>query len=516
MRELNALKKLSTLVFHRTTLVVLLLIVQVTVLAVMMVRFSSYFIYFYWFCILLSILSVLWILSNRSDPGYKIAWLIPILLLPVFGGLVYLLFGGNRLSARIRRKMQGMDRRMRNTLAPDFKAELLESVGADAVNQSRYLEWYAHCPLYKNTLTEYFPLGDADSPRMLEELRRAENYLFLEYFIITPGEMWGAILEILEEKVRAGVDVRVLYDDVGSLYTLPTNYDKVLEAKGIRCSVFNRFIPALSFRLNNRDHRKFCIVDGKAAFTGGINLADEYINRVEKYGHWKDSVIFLRGEAVWSMVVMFLTVWDYVRGGEEDLNAFRPVSLPEEVYDAQGWVQPYADSPLDGEPVAGTVFLNLITKAQRYVYLTTPYLIISDTVNTALCNAAKSGVDVRIITPHVPDKRIIFEVTRAHYAPLLEAGVRIFEYTPGFMHAKNFAVDDLYGTVGSVNLDYRSMFLHFEAGVWLCGQGTVLDVRDDFLHTQEESVEVTLEQSRKHKLPRLLLRSILRVFAPLM
>lgn len=513
---MHTVKTLISLLFHRTALVALLLVAQVAVLAVMTVQFSSYFLYFYWFFIVLSVVAVLWIVSNRSDPGYKIAWIIPILVFPVFGGLVYLLLGGNRLSPRAQGKMRGMSRQMWSTLVSDFKAVTLDSMGADAVNQAQYLERYAHCPLYQNTLTEYFPLGDDAFPRMLEELKKAERYIFLEYFIITPGVMWDAILEILAEKAKAGLDVRVIYDDVGCLYTLPVNYDKELESKGIRCCVFNRFVPVLSIHLNNRDHRKFCIIDGKAAFTGGINLADEYINRAERYGHWKDSVILVRGEAAWSMVVMFLTMWDYVRGEEENLHAFRPLALPAEVYDARGWVQPYADSPLDGEPVGSTVYLNLIAKARRYIYLTTPYLIISDTMNTALCNASKSGVDVCIITPHIPDKRLIFELTRAHYEPLLEAGVRIFEYTPGFMHAKNFVVDDVYATVGTVNMDYRSMFLHFENGVWLCGQDSVIDVHNDFLLTRERSMEVSLEDCRRQPLLRRLFRSVLRVFAPMM
>ncbi len=513
---MNTIKKLASLLFHRTALVALLLIMQVGVLAVMTMEFSSYFLYFYWFFIFLSLVAVLWIVSNRSDPGYKIAWIIPILIFPVFGGLVYLLVGGNRLSQRTQRKMRIMTRQMWGTLSPDFKAHALDPMGDDAVNQACYLERYAHCPLYQNTVTEYFPLGDDAFPRMLEELRKAEQYIFLEYFIIDSGVVWGSILKILEQKAKAGLDVRVLYDDVGCLYTLPTNYDKELERLGIRCCVFNRFVPVLSTHLNNRDHRKFCIIDGKAAFTGGINLADEYINRAERYGHWKDSVILVKGEAVWSMVVMFLTMWDYVRGEEESFQDFRPSALPEQVYAARGWVQPYADSPLDGEAVGSTVYLNLISKARRYIYLTTPYLIISDTMNTALCNAAKSGVEVCIITPHIPDKRLILEVTRAHYEPLLEAGVRIYEYTPGFMHAKNCAVDDIYATVGTVNMDYRSMFLHFENGVWLCGQDSVIDVRNDFLLTRERSMEITLEDCRALPIHRRLFRSVLRLFAPMM
>ena len=402
-------------------------------------------------------------------------------------------------------------------LEGDFKAETLAGCGRDAVTQAAYLERFAHCPVYQNTAAEYFGLGDDLFPRMLEELRRAERYIFLEYFIIEEGVFWDAILAVLEEKAAAGVDVRVIYDDVGCLFKLPMHYNRTLEAKGIRCCVFNRFIPVLSIRLNNRDHRKLCIIDGHTGFTGGVNLADEYINVKSRFGHWKDSAILLQGDAVWSMTVMFLTLWEYIRGADEDYEQYRPAVRP------GGWgqgagscVQPYTDNPLDNEPVGETVYLNLISKAERYVYLTTPYLIVSDSVNTALCNAAKSGVDVRILTPHIPDKKLVFEITRSHYAALLEAGVRIFEYTPGFLHAKNVAVDDRYGMVGSVNLDYRSMFLHFEDGVWLCRDPAVLDIKRDFLATQAKSMEITLKQCQDQPWPRRLLRAVLRVFAPLL
>ena len=511
------IKKLTSLIFNRTVLIAALIVFQAALLLVSMVFFSAFFVYFYWNCVILSILAVLIIVSRQTDPGYKIAWIIPILIFPVFGWLVYLLCGGNRLSARMRRKMQGMDRKMIEVLEQDCKAESLSGFGMDAVIQSRYLERYAHCPAYTNTDTRYFPLGDDAFPVMLEELRHAKRYIFLEYFIIAPGIFWDSVLEILKEKHAAGVDVRIIYDDVGCLPTLPMRYDRKLEAEtGIPCCSFNRFKPVLSIRMNNRDHRKFCIIDGHTAFTGGINLADEYINAKPRYGHWKDSAIQVKGAAAWSMTVMFLTMWEYIREVEEDYDRFRAPAPPAGAEPGGNhFVQPYTDNPLDNEAVGETVYLNLINKAQNYVYIMTPYLIVSDSVNTALCNAAKAGVDVRIITPHVPDKRLVFELTRAHYQPLLEAGVQIFEYTPGFVHAKNFAVDDRYGTVGSINLDYRSMFLHFEDGVWLCNDPTVLEIKSDFLATQARSQAVTLEQCRGHSWPRKFLRSILRVVAPL-
>ena len=511
------MKKIASILFHRTVTVAFLLLLQIGLLLWTVLRFSDYFIYVYIACVAISVAEVLYIVNKGDDPGFKIAWIIPILLMPLFGGIFYLLMGGNGLTKQMRTKLEKMERQMRQVLEPDRKAEVLAGFGLDAVNQSRYLEEQANCPLYTNTYTRYFPLGDDAFQPMLEELRKAEKYIFLEYFIIQEGKFWNSILEILEEKAKAGVDVRVIYDDVGNLYTLPNHYDKVLEAKGIQCRIFNRFVPVLSLRLNNRDHRKLCIVDGHTAFTGGINLADEYINNIVRFGHWKDSSILLKGEGAWSMTVMFLTMWEYVSGKSVDYDSFRPALLPPEAQLGAGyWVQPYTDCPLDGEPVGETVYLNLISKAKRYVYIMTPYLIVSDSMNTALRTAAKGGVDVRIMVPHVPDKKTVFELTRAHYLPLLEAGVKIYEYTPGFLHAKSFAVDDVYGTVGTVNMDYRSLFLHFENGVWLCGDPTVLEVKRDFLETQKECQEITLAEARDHNFFRLLFRAVLRVFAPLM
>ena len=510
------MKKLVSLLFHRAVVMGIFLLIQIAVLVVMLLRFNEFFLPFYGVCVALSVVAVFWIVNRSSEPAYKIAWIVPILTFPIFGGLFYLLFGGNKLSKRTRRKMEGMDRKMVEVLGPDFKAESLIHFGEDAVHQARYLEHMAHCPVYGGTQTEYFPLGEDCFARMVEELKKAERYIFLEYFIIEDGVMWDTILDILTEKVREGVDVRLMYDDIGCMFTLPREYAAELEKRtGIQCCVFNPFVPILSLRLNNRDHRKILVVDGKTAFTGGINLADEYINQKVRFGHWKDSAILVRGEAAWSMTVMFLTLWDYARDTDSgDYNAFRPVW--ETPVQGEGYVQPYTDSPLDGEAVGQSVYLNLINRARRYVYLTTPYLIVDDSMNTALCIAAKSGVDVRILTPHIPDKKIVFEVTRAHYDALLEAGVKIYEYTPGFVHAKNFAVDDKFGTVGTVNMDYRSLFLHFENGVWLCGDPTVRDIKADFLATLEQCQPVTLEQSRALPWWRKAYRAVLRVFAPLM
>ena len=508
------MKKVLYILFHRSVLVALALLAQMATLVAMVAIFSEYIEHFYWCCILLSVLAALAIVGSRMEPAYKIAWLLVILPFPVFGGIFYLLVGGGTIPKKIRRQMQSILDKTALALREDFKADDLLPLGGDAAGQAHYLEQYAACPAYTNTETEYFSLGDLAFPRMLEELEKAEHYIFLEYFIIQPGVFWDSVLAILERKAVQGVEVRLIYDDMGCMFTLPRDYDQQMQAKGIQCRVFNRFVPVVSLRLNNRDHRKLMIIDGKVGFTGGINLADEYINEKERFGHWKDSAILLEGDAVWSMTIMFLSMWDNCCGVDEDFEGFRPPAAP--VRPWTGYVQPYTDTPLDHEAVGQAVYLNMIAKAKNYIYITTPYLIIDVATNTALCNAAKSGVDVRIITPHIPDKRYVFEVTRAHYPPLLDAGVQIFEYTPGFIHAKNFVVDDRFATVGTVNLDYRSLFLHFEDGVWLCEAPCIQDIRRDFEQTLTVCEPISPRRFKHLNILLQLYRSILRIFAPLM
>ena len=507
------MKKLLYILLHRSVFVALALLVQIATLAVMVLSFSATEV-FYWCCIALSVAAAIAIVGSRMEPGYKIAWLLLVLPFPIFGGVFYLMVGGGYVPERTRKRMKGMLEKSFFTLKEDFKADDLLPLGGDAAGQASYLESRAACPAYTNTETEYFPLGDEAFPRMLEELEKAKKYIFLEYFIIQPGVFWDSILAILERKAAQGVEVRVLYDDFGCMFTLPRDYNEVLTRKGIQCRVFNRLMPVMSLRLNNRDHRKLLMIDGKIGFTGGINLADEYINVRARFGHWKDSAILLEGDAVWSMTVMFLTMWDYIANWNEDFEQFRPPAAP--VRPWTGYVQPYTDTPLDREAVGQAVYLNMIAQAKNYIYITTPYLIIDVATNTALCNAAKSGVDVHIITPHIPDKKSVFELTRSHYEGLLEAGVKVFEYEPGFIHSKNFVVDGRFATVGTVNLDYRSMFLHFENGVLLHDTPSVAHIQADFLDTQSKSLPITLKDCRSISLPHRLLRDLLQLFAPLL
>lgn len=502
---------------HRAVIIGIGILLQLLLLITVIHKLNEFFAFFYAGSIIISIAVVFWIINSNSNPAYKIAWIIPILIFPIFGGLFYIFFGGNRLSKRLRKRMKYIEDKTTEALSP--QPLVLEEMGIyneDALNQSRYIQNYAYYPPYTNTYTEYLPIGEIKFERLKEELKKAEHFIFLEYFIIEKGVMWDSILEILVEKAKAGVDVRVIYDDVGCLLKLPYRYDKKLEKMGIKCCVFNPLIPLLYPRLNNRDHRKIAVIDGHTGFTGGINLADEYINEIQRFGHWKDTAIMIKGEAVWNLTVMFLSIWDYLRGIDEDFNKFRPQISSEDMPIGDGYVQPFADSPLDDEPVGEIVYLNLINKAKRYVYITTPYLIIGNEMITALSSAAKAGVDVRIITPHIGDRWFVHEVTKSYYKNLVENGVRIYEYTPGFMHSKTFVVDDEYGIIGTINMDYRSLYLHFECGIWMYNNSSIFDLKEDFLTTLEVCHEITIKDFEKVKWYNKLLSLLLRVFAPLM
>ena len=510
------MKKIGKVLFHRVVLVSLFILLQ---LVVMLATVSWLSEYRQWVHVLLTVLSVvviIYLMYDRTNPSYKIAWIFLILAFPVAGICIYLTFGGRRLSRPVRQRMQLADDIIRENLWQEkITMESLRSISDPAAVQASFLYNVTGFPVYDNTETEYFSLGDLVYPRMLEELRKAEQYIFLEYFIIGEGVMWDGILEILRQKAAEGVDVRVMYDDFGCITTLPNYYERQLERWGIRAKVFNPFVPVLSGRLNNRNHRKLMIIDGKVGFTGGVNLADEYINRRERFGHWKDSAVCLRGEGVWAMTVMFLAMWDAQTGEQEDACAFRP-EYPYRLAGGEGFVQPFCDTPLDQEDVAETVLLGMFQRAVRSIYIMTPYLILDDKITSTLITAAKSGVDVRIITPHVPDKWYVHAVSRAHYEVLTEAGVRIYEYTPGFIHSKVYLVDDRYAVAGTVNLDFRSLYLHFENAVYLFEATCTAAIAEDFQDTFPLCEEITWRKCRNTKLWQRLLQAALRLFSPLM
>ncbi|WP_232698225.1 cardiolipin synthase [Brevibacillus daliensis] len=511
------MKKGLEFIFSRMVLVGLLVLIQAIILMGAIWKLSEYFVYFYGLFAVISLLVVLYIVNKRDNPSYKLAWTIPILLFPVFGGLLYLLFGLQTTTKRFKKMLSDIFTKTQPLLKQDDAIiDELQRLNKDAANQSNYLINNAGYPVYKNTTVEYLTPGEMKFERLKEELQKAERYIFLEYFIIQEGIMWDSILEILVEKAEQGVDVRLLYDDMGCLNTLPYQYDKKLRKLGIQCKVFNPFVPALLKMHNNRDHRKIVVIDGHTAFTGGINLADEYINAINRFGHWKDASIMLKGEAVWSFTIMFLQMWGFNSKTEDDYEKFKPHVHHQTTFESDGFVQPYGDSPMDKEIVGELVYINMIIKAKEYVYINTPYLIVDNEMVTVLTLAAKSGVDVRIITPFQPDKWYVHTITRAYYPELIEAGVKIYEYTPGFIHSKTFVSDDEMAVVGTINLDYRSLYLHFECGVWMYKNKACLEVKEDFLQTLQVCKQITLEDTKNVHWVVRATRSVLRLFAPLM
>lgn len=468
---------------------------------------------------ILSVVMAFYVISKTDVPAYRMGWILIILIVPLFGGLLYLLIGEKRPARYMRLRLaKGM--KSHDVMAvqdPEVQRELREK-SPRAAGCASYISNCARYPVWKNTQVKYHPLGEYQYADMLEELKKAKKFIFLEYFIIEEGEMWNTILDILSEKVKEGVDVRVIYDDMGCLTKIPSNYYEKIEKRGIKCLVFNPVIPIISVVMNNRDHRKIMIIDGDTAFTGGINLADEYINHRVRFGHWKDSGIMLKGDAVWNFTIMFLEIWNSYNPEDDDFTVFKPNAERHGGFHSDGFVQPFCDSPLDGETVSVNVYLDILAQAKDYVYIFTPYLAISDELNIALCAAAKRGVDVRMVLPGIPDKKVAYRLSRSYYGPLLEAGVRIYEYTPGFIHAKSYVSDDKIAVVGTINMDYRSLYLHFECGVVMYENSAVQELKKDALKTFEISHEVKIGERKQGKYRRVtgkLIDSFLRVFAPL-
>lgn len=510
------MKKIFKILFSRLFFGAIFIILQVGVMVAALYYFRDTYAQVQTFFTALSVITVLYIINQDGSSAFKIAWILPIVFLPLFGIPLYILFGKKRIPERKLERVSGMYLRYKAAMAPLLSESGDEpAMDEDARLQSAYLEKCASSPRFTQTETTYYPLGDVMFPAMLEELEKAEKYIFMEFFIIEPGIMWDSILDVLRRKAAQGLDVRLIYDDMACIMRLPRDYAERMESVGIRCCTFHRFQPVPTGTLNNRDHRKICVVDGVTAFTGGVNLADEYINKRERFGHWLDCGIKVRGRAAYSFTQMFLSMWDYIRHEEDDPVAFRPTAEALEGIGDDGVVQPYCDSPADDEPVGETVYINMLSRAKKYVYICTPYLVVDNEIMNALTSAAKCGVDVRMICPHIPDKWYVHLVTRSYYAPLMKAGVRIYEYTPGFIHSKTFVCDDDYGICGTINLDYRSLFLHHECAVWMYKSGAIADMKASFLETLEKCEEITRESYRRPWYVRLG-QSLLRVLAPLM
>ncbi len=464
---------------------------------------------------ILELAFVLYILNHHERPSTRLNWIILILIAPVFGVPMYMMNGRGRPTRKMHRKITQAKAENAQKMAEVYGETKLPMPQTREEAICRYLVKFGGYPVFQNGEVAYYKSGEEMFPVMLEEMKKAEKFILVEYFIIAHGKMWGEMLKVLLEKAMQGVQIRIIYDDFGCMMTLPPDYEKYLESlhENIKCFTFNTVVPFFAVRMNNRDHRKMLVIDGKVAFTGGINLADEYIAEKERFGYWKDTGLKLTGDCVRSFTQMFFYLWNAFRKDKEDIREYL---LPDTNEKREGFcVQPYDDSPLDRVSTGETVYVDIINRAVKYVWIFTPYLVLDDSLRTALCQAATRGVDVRIVTPAIPDKKMIFRLTRANYGLLMKAGVRIYEYTPGFIHAKSMVSDDTCGVVGTINLDYRSLYHHFENAVYFCGCEAVFALKRDCEETFAVSKERTKENVKRGLIGGLV-DSVLRVFETLL
>ena len=473
-----------------------------------------------------------------------------MLVIPVFGTVLYIYINLQPGTKRIHKKLTKIEDEIRPYLAQNEETvQELQEQSAGEKGIADYLYHADNYPVYAGCKMKYYPIGEAKFADMIEQLKRAEHFIFMEYFIVTKSYMWNTILEILKEKAAQGVEVRMMYDGMCSLALLPYGYYKDLEKMGIQSIPFSQIRPVLSTYQNNRDHRKILIIDGKTVFTGGINLADEYINRIDRFGHWKDTAVMLQGDAVKSFTLLFLKMWHVAKGKDsipeeeirkytvevwektqademradiaehvtaKDMQREESENTQDKKLHAGGYVIPYGDDPYGDERIGKQVYIDILNRARKYVHIMTPYLILDDEMITALRYCAKRGVETVIIMPHIPDKIYAYLLARTYYKQLLKYGVKIYEYTPGFVHAKVFVSDDIRGCVGTINLDFRSLYLHFECGAYMYSNDVLHDVEQDFKETLKQCQEITKESCDKYPKGKMLVGKMLRLIAPLM
>lgn len=515
-------KRVVRAIFGRTFMVIASVLLQVVVLFALLTMFTDYFFAYYVAITVFSFILIVHIANDDMNPAYKLAWAVPVALLPVFGAFLFLFthiqpttrMVGEKTRAMIKQTMPYMvqSKEVTDSLSEDDR---------DVYGLTNYMNNYGGgFSLYKNTDAEYFPLGENKFERMCQDLENAKDYIFLEYFIVGWGVMLVKIVEILQRKAAEGVEIRFLYDGMCTLTTIPPDFPKYLRKHGIKCQVYAPIRPALSTSQNHRDHRKILVIDGKIAYTGGVNLADEYINQKVRFGHWKDTAVRIEGDGVISFTMMFLQMWNAAQN--DDIKN----GVPEEKYGRyiienktvknDGYVMGYGDSPYDNENVGEIVYQNIINNAVNYIHIMTPYLIFDNETFKCLEYAAKRGVDIKIICPHITDKPTAYMIARTYYEKLIKVGVKIYEYTPGIVHAKVFTSDDKKAVVGTINMDFRSLYLNFECAAFFYKHPVVADVEKDYQNTLEKCQEITLEDCKKYSRFKLLIGKILWIFAPLM
>jgi len=503
-------------VFSRAGLIGLFLLLQVALIIVGFSALDDYLPHYFTASVLFSTVMALFLLNSSQDASAKLTWVIVIMALPAFGALLYLYTRSDLGHRLLKGRFAELTEECRGRIPQSEEVmERLRREAPEAAGLVSYVNRTGCYPIFDRCSVRYFPSGEEMFPALLEQLEAAEKFIFLEFFVVAEGQMWDAMLEILKRKAAAGVDVRLIYDGTCEFFTLPRSYPKRMGEYGIRCKAFAPITPFVSTYYNYRDHRKILIVDGHTVFTGGMNLADEYINVLPRFGYWKDSAVRIRGEAVRSFTLMFLQMWNIDRRetdfSPDCLDAPAPAQEG-----ASGFVMPYGDCPLDEERVGEWVYMDLLNRARRSVWIMSPYLILDGEMETAIRFAAERGVDVRLILPGIPDKKLPYALAKTHYAALLRSGVKLYEYVPGFVHAKVLLSDEREAVVGTINLDYRSLYHHFECAAYLHGTDCIREIREDFLRVQQSCRAVTEETIRAEKWTVRLAGALMKVIAPLM
>ncbi len=508
-------KGLIHALFSRLGLMILLLLLQVAFLFAIFSWFRDILPHLWGGGVLFTAVIVLRLLNSQLDSTAKNTWLVVIMLLPVFGALLYWYTQSEIGHRAVKKRVEQLiDQTSEELPQKEETLDKLREENPGAAALAKYINRNACHPVYENTAVSYFPSGETMWTEMLRQLESAEQFIFLEFFIVDEGLMWGKILEILARKASEGVDVRLLYDGTCEFTTLPHDYPKRLHQLGIKCRMFAPVVPLMSTHYNYRDHRKILVIDGQTAFTGGVNLADEYINHIERFGHWKDAAVMLQGEAARSFCLMFLQMWNITEQKPEfDRFLKAPVTDPAE---HPGFVLPYGDCPLDDDKVGEQVYMDILNRATRYVHIMTPYLILDGELETALKFAAERGVEVKLILPGISDHPSAYALAKTHYAALLDSGVQIFEYTPGFVHSKVFVSDDREAVVGTINLDYRSLYHHFECAAWMYNTACIKDIEQDFIGTLPKCRQVARETIWKGHRGLQIFGYVLKAIAPLM
>ena len=502
----------------RAAIVVIVLIIQLAWILHHVYRIDNYYPMTITIGKIISVLIVLRIYGSHTNAAVKIPWMVLLLVMPITGLILYLLFKSKWSTYFTKKKFRNIVGKMITYLknSDDLLGRLKEQ-DPTIYGQSRYISHIGAYPVYDGCKVDYYAEASDGIEAQKEDMRKAEKFIFMEYHAIEDSKSFQEIEDILAEKVKEGVDVRVIYDDFGSMGFVNKAFRDKLNAKGIKCVIFNPMVPIINVFMNNRDHRKITVIDGKIGYTGGYNIADRYFNINSPYGHWKDTGIRIQGQAVDTLTVLFLEMWYAVCRQDMKREYVDKFTGYAQKYEDEGIVQPYAESPLKEEMLAETVYLNLAKNAKDYLYIMTPYLLIDDNINDELVQAAKRGVDVRIITPGIPDKKFVYSMTRSYYGALVRGGVRIYEYTPGFVHAKQHLSDDTTAVIGTINMDYRSLYLHFENGVLLHKVDAIKDIKKDFEETLEKSREVTNRYNVHNRSLGMRVRQcLLRFFAPLM